>query len=98
MQFLALSLSLGVLLWQWTGPKGFFLAIPFWAAFEVVYRLKARQSIQCRKCGFDPFLFKFDKNLAKKKVEEHFKAKKQALEPLSEESSAATSTEKNAET
>jgi hypothetical protein len=63
--------------WPWTGFKGLFLALPLWAAFEFIYRAKARQSLVCPSCGFDPYLYKHDVKLARKKVEQFFEKKKQ---------------------
>ena len=79
--------------WPWFGPKGAFLIFPIWALFEASYRMRARQSIICRHCGFDPYLYKFDVKLARQKMEEFWaeKVKKQgqpapsvAAAPLSE--------------
>ena len=67
-------------LWPWTKIKGLVLIFPVWAAFEFFYRLRARQSLICPNCGFDPYLYKFDVQLARKKVEEHFAEKKRRAE------------------
>ena len=56
-------------LWRWCGPRGVFLIFPVWAVFEFFYRARARQSIICRNCGFDPYLYKFDVQLARQRVE-----------------------------
>jgi hypothetical protein len=58
------------------GLKGVFLIFPVWALFEFVYRARARQSLICPHCGFDPYLYKHDIKLARKKVELFFAEKK----------------------
>jgi hypothetical protein len=60
----------------WIGFRGFFLIFPFWALFEFVYRARARQSLICGRCGFDPYLYKYDVKLARDKVERFFTEKK----------------------
>jgi len=67
-------------LWPWAGLKGAVLTFPVWAVFEFIYRARARQSLICPHCGFDPYIYKYDVKLARKKVEEHFAAKKAARE------------------
>ncbi len=64
------------LLWPFMGFKGAFIGFPVWAAFEFFYRARARQSLICPHCGFDPYLYKFDVKLARKKVEQFFEEKK----------------------
>lgn len=66
-------------LWSWMGVKGVFLFFPVWAVFEFVYRARARQSLVCPYCGFDPYLYKYDVKLAREKVKKFFadKAKPQ---------------------
>ena len=67
-------------LWNWFGVKGMFLGFPAWAVFEFFYRARARQSLICPHCGFDPYLYKFDVKLARKKVEQFFDNKKKTKE------------------
>ncbi|MGE4232772.1 MAG: hypothetical protein AB7F43_05520 [Bacteriovoracia bacterium] len=69
------GLFLWLVSWPWAGWKGVFLILPFWAFFEFFYRARARQSLICSQCGFDPYLYKFDVKLARKKVEEFFAEK-----------------------
>jgi hypothetical protein len=46
-----------------------------------MYRAYARQSLICPHCGFDPYLYKHDVKLARKKVEEFFAARKKPEPP-----------------
>ena len=70
-------------LWGWAGSKGLFLILPVWAAFEFIYRARARQSLICPHCGFDPYVYKHDVKLARRKVEQFFAQRKKpgAAEP-----------------
>ncbi len=75
-------ISLGVLafcltgvLWPLFGFKGFFLNFPIWGLFEFFYRARARQSLICPHCGFDPYLYKYDVKLARQKIEQFFEEK-----------------------
>lgn len=65
-------------LWPWAGMKGIFLSLPVWALFEFMYRARARQSLICPHCGFDPYLYKHDVKLARQKVEKFFADKQKA--------------------
>lgn len=58
--------------WPWAGIKGVFLIFPVWAAFEFYYRSRARHTLICPHCGFDPYVYKYDVKLARKKVERFF--------------------------
>jgi hypothetical protein len=49
--------------------------IPLWTAFEVVYRIRARGVLSCELCGFDPYLFLTNENLARKEIESHWRKK-----------------------
>jgi len=68
-------------LWRWFGFKTVFLGIPLWAIFEFVYRFKARESLICPHCGFDPYLYKYDVKLARDRVAKFFEAKNKTPEP-----------------
>ena len=73
-----------LLLWPFVGLKGFFLNLPVWATFEFFYRARARQSLICPHCGFDPYLYKHDVKLARQKMEKFWadrKPKEQPREP-----------------
>ena len=52
-------------IFDWKGLVSF---VPFWIAFETVYRLKFRQAVVCHVCGFDPILYVKDRNAAKELV------------------------------
>ena len=66
------------LLWNWYGLKTLFIGFPIWGGFEFVYRARARQSLICPNCGFDPYLYKHDVKLARQKIEDFFKNKNQS--------------------
>ena len=66
--------------WPFVGSKGVFLVLPIWALFEFFYRAKARQSLICPHCGFDPYLYKYDTKLARQKVEKFFADRKASIE------------------
>lgn len=61
--------------WPIFGLKGLFAFFPFWAVFELVYRLRTRAALACPNCGFDPFLFMDDVSRAKTEVEAFWRAK-----------------------
>lgn len=62
------------------GFKGSFINLIFWGVFEFYYRARARQSLICPHCSFDPYLYKYDVKLARKKIEDHYAAQKAAKE------------------
>lgn len=57
-------------LFDWKGIVAF---VPFWIAFETVYRLKFRQAVVCHLCGFDPILYLKDRNQAKELVRARYR-------------------------
>ncbi len=76
--YVALSVFGGILtlgLWNWFEFKSIFLIFPIWGVFEFIYRARARQSLICPNCGFDPYLYKHDVKLARQKIEEFFRDK-----------------------
>jgi hypothetical protein len=64
-----------VLTWKIFNWKGLVSFIPFWVVFEVIYRSRMRVALVCKKCGFDPYLFLIDSNLAKREVDLHWRKK-----------------------
>lgn len=74
-QLAGFCLFVAIASWNWAGVRGIFLAFPIWATFEFIYRARARQSLICPHCSFDPYLYKYDVQLARKKVENFFAAK-----------------------
>jgi hypothetical protein len=64
-----------LLTWTFFQWKGLVSFIPFWCIFEVIYRTRARATIYCKSCGFDPYLFLVDTELAKKEVDGHWRKK-----------------------
>jgi hypothetical protein len=76
LRLVLLTICLEVGLWPLFGLKAGFLIFPVWAIFEFWYRAKARQSLICHRCGFDPYLYKYDVKLARDKVARHWADKK----------------------
>ena len=74
-QIILTSLVFTLICWNWLGWKGVFSFFPFWAVFEVAYRWRVRVLLQCRQCGFDPYLFLIDEEWAKREIETHWKKK-----------------------
>jgi hypothetical protein len=74
-QVLITSAFFTVLTWNLFQWKGFVSFIPFWCIFEVIYRTRARATLYCKNCGFDPYLFLINSDLAKKEVEGHWRKK-----------------------
>lgn len=64
-----------LLTWNWFNWKGLVSFLPFWAIFEVIYRWRTRALLPCKECGFDPYLYLIDPELAKKEVEDYWKKK-----------------------
>lgn len=79
-QLAVLGLFITLCLWPLVGFKGLFVNVLLWAIFEFAYRARARQSLVCPYCAFDPYLYKHDVKLARKKVEQHFASRRAALE------------------
>lgn len=68
-------------LWPYFSFKGFFFSVPVWALFEFYYRARARQSLICPQCGFDPYLYKYDVKLARSRMEQFWSDKKPVRKP-----------------
>jgi hypothetical protein len=66
------SLLIALALSPWWGWKGIVAFFPLWIGFELIYRAKARQEIECPHCGFDPFLYMHDPERANTSVKAHF--------------------------
>ncbi len=64
-----------LLTWDWFEWKGIVSFFPFWAAFELVYRILIRSKLSCQSCGFDPYLYLSDVPRARAEIE-HFWRKK----------------------
>ncbi len=69
-----------LILFPFFGYKGVFVNLPFWGVFEFIYRARARQSLICPHCGFDPYLYKHDVKLARQKMDEFFEEKRKLAE------------------
>lgn len=74
-QVLLTSAFFTLLTWSLFTWKGLVSFIPFWCTFEVFYRTRARATLFCKNCGFDPYLFLQDTDLAKQEVETHWRKK-----------------------
>lgn len=83
--------------WPFFQIKGIFLIFPVWAGFEFFYRARARQSLICPHCGFDPYIYKYDVALAREKVAKFFAEKKarQNHAQVQAQQNATTDSEKN---
>src|SRR5690242_1603213 len=57
-----------VVSWPLFGWKGIVSIVPFWAVFELVYRLRMRARLGCPNCGFDPYLYRVDVARAKQVI------------------------------
>ncbi len=66
------TLAIVYLFWPVFGLKGLSLYFLFWGAFEFFYRLRKRDALVCRSCGFDPFLYRQDVHKARKALREHW--------------------------
>lgn len=61
--------------WRFFEWRGLVSFIPLWLLFETQFRLRVRASMACDTCGFDPYLFMIDTNLAKREIERHWRQK-----------------------
>lgn len=74
------AILITLIMYPFFGMKGFVVNLPIWVVFEFVYRARARQSLICPHCGFDPYLYKHDVKLARQKMDEFFEEKRKAQE------------------
>jgi hypothetical protein len=84
--FLQVGLTAAVitlLTWKWFDWKGIVSFVPLWIGFEVSFRSRLRADFHCPNCGFDLYLT--DIHRAKQEIENHWKQKKPANAPLTEE-------------
>lgn len=65
--FLATTVS-AILLFPFLAWKGLSIGLFFWAIYEFVLRMRKRYRLVCRKCGFDPFLYRYDREQARAQV------------------------------
>ncbi len=63
------------LLWPWFGIKGIVIFLPLWLGFESFYRTRVRAAAACDQCGFDPYLYAQDVDLAKREMQAHWRRK-----------------------
>jgi hypothetical protein len=61
--------------WRWFEWKGIVSFVPFWAIYELYYRTRIRGVLACPHCGFDPYLYLVDSQLARQEIEKHWKKK-----------------------
>jgi len=69
------SLVCAMALSSWLSFKGLVVFVPIWAIYEMFYRLKVRALMPCPQCGFDPYLYCVDKQLARKEIDQFWRAK-----------------------
>ncbi len=48
---------------------------PLWTGVEIWHRLNTRKKVTCLQCGFDPYLYLIQEQLAKKEVEAYWRQK-----------------------
>lgn len=87
-----LGLTASLLFWPWLGFKAAFFVFPLWGAFELIYRSRSRIALICPHCSFDPYLYKYDVKLARKKMEKFFADKTTAREKRKAVANAAATT------
>lgn len=63
------------LAWPLFAMKGLFFFFLFWALFEFGLRMRKRDALICRACGFDPFLYKVDVRLARNALQKHWQGR-----------------------
>ena len=73
MQAFSISALLSYAFWESLHPLSAVFALSFMVLAEIGARMRRRAELVCRKCGFDPVLYKKDPELAKLKVQEFFK-------------------------
>lgn len=61
--------------WHWFHIKGAVAFVPIWAIYEAVYRVRVRARLSCPHCGFDPFLYVRNTQLARKEIENYWRKK-----------------------
>lgn len=61
--------------WPIFGINGLLFYLLWWAGFELVYRLRKREALVCRECGFDPFLYKRDQKAARAAVQKYLQSR-----------------------
>jgi hypothetical protein len=59
--------------WPIFGVNGVLFYLLWWSSFEVIYRLRKRDALVCRNCGFDPFLYKQDRKKARSAVQKYWR-------------------------
>lgn len=65
-------------IFAWRGVVSF---VFFWTVFELVHRIRVRNQIsECRYCGFDPYLFLRDADLARERFLDFWRAKVDQIE------------------
>ena len=69
------SVVFTLVFWSFFGWKGIVSFVPLWAIYEISYRWRMRGALYCSKCGFDPYLFMIDEELAKKEVDTYWRKK-----------------------
>lgn len=73
LQAFSISALLSYAFWESLHPLSAIFALSFLVLMEIGVRMRRRAELVCRKCGFDPVLYKKSPELAKLKVQEFFK-------------------------
>lgn len=74
-QIFLLTVATGVLTFPLFGFSAIALYLVYWTGFEFFYRLRKRQALVCESCGFDPFLYKRDVEMARKALRQHWQTR-----------------------
>ena len=73
LQAFSISALMSYAFWESLHPLSAVFALSFLVLAEIGIRMRRRAEVVCRKCGFDPVLYKKNHELAKLKVQEFFK-------------------------
>ena len=68
---LSFTLVFTLVFWNIFGAKAMATYIVYWAIFEAAYRLRKRNELICRNCGFDPFLYRNDVEKTRAQVKDY---------------------------
>ena len=65
-----------LLIWREFDPRSIFIFVVFLALAEVFVQVRWRMSLSCKKCGFDPVVYKKNAEVAVEKVKDHLQRRK----------------------
>lgn len=75
-QVLLTTIVFTAMAWPIFGVRGLFLLLPFWIAFEFLYRVRVRAELACADCGFDPALYVSDSGRARRDMQAFWEKKR----------------------